>query len=141
MTNAAAPKTSPAFMLQSGLAFAIALVGMVIGESMLPISPWTRAFLAMGTVFLVSSAFTLAKVVRDQHETGNVVNRIDQARLDRLLAEFDPYHVPTLPQQSSTQPANVHPTNSYPTNPQPVLHFTNNAPMPPMAPYPGATRV
>jgi hypothetical protein len=54
----------------------------------------------MGTVFLVSSAFTLAKVVRDQHETGNVVNRIDQARLDRLLAEFDPYHVPTQSTQS-----------------------------------------
>src|ERR1700712_2588646 len=99
MTNASAPKTSPAFMLQSGLAFAIALVGMVIGESMLPISPWTRAFLAMGTVFLVSSAFTLAKVVRDQHETGNVVNRIDQARLDRLLAEFDPYQVPAVTPQ------------------------------------------
>src|ERR1700712_968221 len=117
MTNASAPKTSPAFMLEAGLAFAIALVGMVIGESILPISPWTRAFLAMGTVFLVSSAFTLAKVVRDQHETGNVVNRIDQARLDRLLAEFAPYPVPPTPQPHTS-------------------NLPYNAPPPPMTAYP-----
>jgi hypothetical protein len=51
----------------------------------------------MGAVFLVSSTITLSKVIRDQHESGNVVTRIERARRDRLLAEFDPYHVAPLP--------------------------------------------
>lgn len=55
---------------------------------------WTRAFLAVGTVFLVSSTFTLAKCVRDHQETESVVSRLDAARIDRLLAEFDPYRMP-----------------------------------------------
>jgi hypothetical protein len=66
MTNATAPKTTPAFLLQAGIAFAIALTGLIIGECRLPVDPWIRGFLALGTVFLVSSTFTLAKVIRDQ---------------------------------------------------------------------------
>ena len=95
MTNSPATKTTPAFYLQAILSFGIALAVVIVGEIYLPVPAWTRAFLALGTVFLVSSSFTLAKVIRDQQETENVVSRIDQARLERLLAEFDPYRVPT----------------------------------------------
>jgi hypothetical protein len=101
MTNATAPKTTVPYMIQAGIAFSIALVTMIVGQLCLPVSPWTRAFLALGTTFLVSSAFTLAKCIRDQQETGSVLNRIDQARLDRLLAEFDPFHVTPLLQPIS----------------------------------------
>lgn len=97
MTNSPATKTTPAFYLQAILSFGIALAVVIVGEIYLPVPAWTRAFLALGTVFLVSSSFTLAKVIRDQQETENVVSRIDQARLERLLAEFDPYRVPTPP--------------------------------------------
>jgi hypothetical protein len=41
----------------------------------------------------VTSTFSLAKCVRDAQESGAVVSRLDQVRLDRLLAEFDPYQV------------------------------------------------
>jgi hypothetical protein len=110
MTNATATKTSPAFMLQAGVAFCVALVGVIIGECQLPVDPWVRGFLALGTVFLVSSTFTLAKVIRDQFESGSVVSRLDQARLERLLAEFDPYHVPPLsPDSKPTSPASSAP--------------------------------
>lgn len=44
----------------------------------------------------MTSSFTLAKCVRDQQESGTVISRLDEARLERLLAEFDPYapHTP-----------------------------------------------
>jgi hypothetical protein len=122
MTNATTPKNSAAYMLQAGLAFGIALVTMVVGELQLPVDTWTRAFLALGTVFLVSSAFTLAKCIRDQQETGSVVSRIDQARLERLLAEFDPYQVTPLPgsmQHPPVQPMHQNPVNQ-PTYPAPA---------------------
>ena len=78
------------------MSFAIALAVVVIGQIYLPVPAWTRAFLALGTIFLVSATFTLAKCVRDQQETETVLSRLDQARLERLLAEFDPYRVPTV---------------------------------------------
>jgi hypothetical protein len=90
MTTSPAAKSTPAFYLQAILSFGIALAVVVIGELYLPVPGWTRAFLALGTIFLVSSSLTLAKVVRDQQETESVVSRLDQVRLERLLAEFDP---------------------------------------------------
>lgn len=104
MTNSPALKTSSAFYLQSVIAFAIALGVVVIGEIYVPVSPWIRAFLALGTVFLVSASFSLAKCVRDQQESTTVVSRIDQARLERMLADYDPYRVPAPPQGPEPRP-------------------------------------
>ena len=92
-TNPSA-KTTAAFYLQAILSFAIALSVVVVGELYLPVAPWARAFLAIGTIFLVSATFTLSKCVRDHQETESVVSRLDAARIERLLAEFDPYRVP-----------------------------------------------
>jgi hypothetical protein len=48
-------------------------------------------FLAMSVLFLVTSAFTLAKVVRDQQEAATIRVRLDQARLEKLIAEHNPF--------------------------------------------------
>jgi hypothetical protein len=45
-------------------------------------------------LFLVSSSFTLAKVVRDAQEQSAVTARLDQARVDELLAGHDPFAQP-----------------------------------------------
>ena len=50
---------------------------------------WVRAFLALGLLYVVTSSFTLAKCIRDRQEEGALVSRVDQARLDKLLAEQD----------------------------------------------------
>jgi hypothetical protein len=52
---------------------------------------WVRAFLFIAAIFLVTSSFTLAKCIRDRQEENSVVTRVDQARLDKLLAEHDPF--------------------------------------------------
>jgi hypothetical protein len=44
--------------------------------------------------YVVTSSFTLAKCVRDNQETSQVVNRVDQVRLERFLAEHDPFKSP-----------------------------------------------
>jgi len=44
----------------------------------------------------MESLQTLAKVVRDRQEVGQMVSRVDQARLDKLLAEHDPFKVDGL---------------------------------------------
>lgn len=91
MNPTTSSRASAGYVAQAVISFGIALAVVIVGELRLPADSWIRAFLAIGTLFLVSSSFTLAKVIRDQHESENVVSRIDQARLERLLAEFDPY--------------------------------------------------
>jgi hypothetical protein len=84
-------KNTNAFFAQSAIAFGIALFTMLIAIYYLPYAPWPKAFLTLGTLFLTTSAFTLAKCVRDAQETQHVVSRLDQARVDRILAEHDPW--------------------------------------------------
>ena len=50
-----------------------------------------QAFLALGTVFLTTSSFSLTTCVRDAQESQHVVSRLDQARVDRILADHNPW--------------------------------------------------
>jgi hypothetical protein len=88
------PKSTTAFYVQAMISFGVALSAVAIGIAYLPVGPWIRAFLALGLLFVVTSSFTLAKCVRDQQESTTVVKRVDQARLDKLLADHDPFKVP-----------------------------------------------
>jgi hypothetical protein len=49
----------------------------------------------VGMLYVVTSAFTLAKCVRDHQEVSAVSNRVDRARLDKLLTDHDPFKVPS----------------------------------------------
>ncbi len=82
-----------AFFAMSGISFAVALLAMVLAVVNLPVDPWMRAFLALGTLYLTTTAFTLAKCVRDAQESSSVASRLDQARVDKILAEHDPFRV------------------------------------------------
>jgi len=84
-------KNTSAFFAQSAVAFGIALFTMLVAIYYLPGDAWPKAFLALGTLFLTTSSFTLAKCVRDAQESQYVVSRLDQARVDRILAEHDPW--------------------------------------------------
>jgi hypothetical protein len=84
-------KNTSAFYAQAAISFGVALFAMLVAVYYLPADGWPKAFLALATLFLVSSAFTLAKCVRDAQETQHVVTRLDQARVDRILAEHDPW--------------------------------------------------
>ena len=89
MSTSTNSKTTSAFFLQAGLSFAVAVGALIIGIAYLPVDPWMRAFLAIGSLFLVTSSFTLAKCVRDAQES----SQFDQARFEKLLAEHDPFRL------------------------------------------------
>jgi hypothetical protein len=86
-----AAKNTAAFFAQSALAFGIALMTMLVAIFYLPADPWPKAFLALGTLFLTTSSFSLAKCVRDAQESQYMVSRLDQARVDRILADHNPF--------------------------------------------------
>jgi hypothetical protein len=87
-------KTTTAFYAQSGVSFVVAVGAIILGICYLPVDPWMRSFLALGSLFLVTSTFTLAKCVRDAQESSVLHSRLDQARLDKILAEHDPFKEP-----------------------------------------------
>jgi hypothetical protein len=97
MSSPLRPRTTTAFYGQAIASFAISLAATIIGIAYLHDSRWVRAFLALGLLYTVTSAFTMAKVIRDRHEEHDLVSRIDQARLDKLLAEQDLLHVSPTP--------------------------------------------
>ncbi|HEX7165931.1 MAG TPA: YiaA/YiaB family inner membrane protein [Acidimicrobiales bacterium] len=79
-----------AFYVQSAISFAVSVGAVVTGIAYLPVGGWVRGFLALGVLYVITSTFTLAKCVRDAHEAHTVISRVDDARLERLLAEHDP---------------------------------------------------
>jgi hypothetical protein len=95
MTTPVHRKTTTAFFVQAALSFGVSLLATGVAIVNLPATPWVRAFLALSVLYVVTSSFTLAKCVRDHQESTEVVSRVDQARLDRLLAEHDPFKVQT----------------------------------------------
>ncbi len=60
---------------------------VAIGVYFLPVDLWIKGDLAMGIVMLVQSCVTLTKTVRDVHESSRFVNRIEDAKAERLLME------------------------------------------------------
>src|SRR6476619_5342004 len=87
MSTPLRPRTTTAFFTQSVISFAVSLGITITGIGYLHDSRWIRGFLALGLLYVVTSSFTLAKCVRDQQEATTVVNRVDQARLDKLLTD------------------------------------------------------
>lgn len=91
MTTPVYQRTTTAYYVQAILAFAVSSTATIVGIARMPGTPWMRAFAALGLLFVITSTFTLAKCVRDRQEIGQVTSRIDQARMEKLLADHDPY--------------------------------------------------
>jgi hypothetical protein len=93
MTNQVKRGPTTAFYVQAALSFGISVSSVAIGIVYLPMGGWPRAFMAIGLLFVVTSAFTLAKCIRDQQEAGEIISRVDQARLEKLLTDHDLFKV------------------------------------------------
>lgn len=64
----------------------LASLGMVaLGILFMPLDIWMKGYFAMGLIMLVQSCITVTKTVRDQHEASRLVNRIEDAKAERLL--------------------------------------------------------
>ncbi|MEV6864367.1 YiaA/YiaB family inner membrane protein [Streptosporangium subroseum] len=91
MTQQVKTTTTTAFYVQAVISFGLSLTALAVGITYLPVTTWVRSFMGLGLLYAVTSTFTLAKCVRDRNEEATVVSRVDQARLDKLLAEHDPF--------------------------------------------------
>jgi hypothetical protein len=76
------------FYNMAWIAFAISFVGMAVGIFYIPADFGIKAFLAMTYFFSVTSCFTVAKVVRDKHESDRIINRVENAKTENFLNKY-----------------------------------------------------
>lgn len=85
---------SPAWRAQVWIAFTVSVGAMAAGIFQLEATAWAKGFFAMGLLFTVGSSLSLAKTLRDLHEAQRVMRRLDDARVQKLIAEHDPLAPP-----------------------------------------------
>ena len=78
---------SNAWVTFTYVSFSASAFMVAIGVFYMPIDLWMKGYLSMGIVMLIQSCVTLTKTVRDMHESGKLVNRIEDAKAERLLME------------------------------------------------------
>jgi hypothetical protein len=91
MSNAGAQYSSntAGWVTYTYAAFAISAGMTGLGVWALDADLWVKGYMAMGSVFLCGSTFTLAKTVRDEHEARRFTNRLEEAKTEKLLMEIN----------------------------------------------------
>ena len=78
---------SPAWNFLVWAGFIISFTATLAGLIAAPLLIWVKGFLGMGILFITVSCFSLAKALRDKHEQDRLINRINEAKAERLLSE------------------------------------------------------
>jgi hypothetical protein len=81
-------RDSAAWQLFVWVNFTLAVMATGFGVLFLPIDFWFKGYMAMGLLFTVGSTFSLAKAIRDEHEAKKLVNKLEQARTEKMLKEL-----------------------------------------------------
>lgn len=81
---------STAWVVQAWASFIISVSATTIGVLYLPVDGWIKGYLGMGLAFTVGSTLSVAKTSRDMHEAKKMAARVDNARVEKLLAEHHP---------------------------------------------------
>jgi hypothetical protein len=69
------------------VSFAAAVAMVIGGVVLMPLDLPMKGYLAMGVIMLIQSCITLTKTIRDNDEAGKLVNRIEDAKTERLLMD------------------------------------------------------
>src|SRR3954464_7064923 len=71
---------SPAWITFTYASFIVSVAMVGIGILFSPLDIWVKGYFAMGAALLIQSCITVTKTMRDVHEGGKLVNRIEDAK-------------------------------------------------------------
>lgn len=88
-----------AYVFQTQLSFAIAIGCVGLGTWFLEEPRWVRGFFGLAQLFLISATFTLAKTLRDEHETKRIMEELEEEQMPatRPLPAMPSYAPPAAP--------------------------------------------
>jgi len=75
------------FYTMAWIGFVLSFIGMAVGVIYIETDLAVKGFIAMTYLFSVTSCFTVAKVVRDRHESTKFVKKVEQAKTEKFLSE------------------------------------------------------
>ena len=78
---------STAWVIQTWLSFIFAISATSFGIFYLPVDNWIKGYMAMGLLFSVGSTVSLTKTQRDLHEGNKISSKIEEAKVEKILAE------------------------------------------------------
>ena len=81
-------KDSAAWVFFVQFSWGLAVVANAVGIYHLPTELWVKGFMGMGMLYLMGSSFTLAKTLRDRHESVRLIKRVSEAKTEKMLKEF-----------------------------------------------------
>lgn len=70
------------------ISFAASILAMAAGIIFLPADTVIKAYFAICSLFLVNASITLSKTLRDDHEAQRLINRVNEAKTNRILNEY-----------------------------------------------------
>ncbi|MGK7877848.1 MAG: YiaA/YiaB family inner membrane protein [Xenococcaceae cyanobacterium] len=80
---------SSAWVIQTWVSFIISISATSIGIIYLPVDPWIKGFMGMGLAFSIGSTVSLTKTQRDLHEGKKLTSKIEEAKVEKILAEHN----------------------------------------------------
>lgn len=88
------PKHSAAWIAQSWISFIVALLSTTWGILYLPMEGWAKGYMALSFAFTVSSTISISKTTRDMHESNSISAKVEEARVEKILATHSPLNTP-----------------------------------------------
>ena len=82
-------KDSSAWIAFVWISFVLSSGMMILGVWFLPVDAWVKGYFAMGFFFTMGSSFSLSKTLRDQHESRRLINRIVDAKTEKILNDYE----------------------------------------------------
>jgi hypothetical protein len=83
---------STAWIVQTWISFIISISATSLGIINLPADNWIKSFMGMGLAFSVGSTISLTKTQRDLYENKKLLSKIDEAKVEKILAEHNSLH-------------------------------------------------
>lgn len=84
-----AQKDTPAWILFVWCSFFVSVTITSFGIYYAPVDLWIKGFLTMGMFWSIGATFTLAKTLRDNWEAQRLINRMVDAKTERILSEYE----------------------------------------------------
>jgi hypothetical protein len=83
---------SNAWIAQTWISFVVSIGATTMGLLVMPANFWMKGYMGMGLLFSVGSTISLSKTIRDVEESKRIISRVDEAKLEKLLAEHNVFH-------------------------------------------------
>lgn len=88
MENYETQSNSIGWLLFVKLSFVISLAAMLAAIVFMPADLMLKGYMALNSLFIVSSTIMVSKTLRDEHEGKKIINKISEAKTNKIISEY-----------------------------------------------------